>query len=250
MAFAVTIFKSQPASLEASRSRSSENGVQSGGTLIVARRALWSRETWIVRFGASKFPRNLCNSPFHSTMSMCSPGSSASMALTRVPRTPVQALTASTAGTFDSTAIIVRLPGSRAIPRISTAPNRISGTCSSRSLWITAALSESGCMESIMKPTTGNFNVMDSTRVRYLLCRFGPLDCSPVFRLGFSSRGQLTVGAAHHHHRRAGAGADQLDNDGRGGHPRESACVDERLRPTIPATQPATDATDAIEKIG
>ena len=45
------------------------------------------------------------------------------MVLTRAPRAPTQAPMGSTSSSLDQTAILVRLPASRAMERISTTPS-------------------------------------------------------------------------------------------------------------------------------
>ena len=70
-------------------------------------------------------------SSLNGTMSIFSPRSSLTTMRTRPPRAPTQAPTGSTLWSLLHTAILVRWPGSRAQPLISTMPSAISGTSSS-----------------------------------------------------------------------------------------------------------------------
>ncbi len=72
-------------------------------------------------------------SSLQRTMSIFSPESSRTMFFTRMPRMPTQAPTGSTFSSWERTAILVRKPGSRAMPLISTMPSAISETSSSKS---------------------------------------------------------------------------------------------------------------------
>ena len=72
-------------------------------------------------------------------MSTRSPASSLVTALTRVPRTPTQVPIGSTRRSCDSTAILARLPGSRAQLLISSKPCSISGTS-----WRNSSIMNSG----------------------------------------------------------------------------------------------------------
>jgi len=56
-------------------------------------------------------------------MSIFSPCSSATTACTRLPRMPTQAPTGSIDESFEVTAILARLPGSRAIERMAMMPS-------------------------------------------------------------------------------------------------------------------------------
>ncbi|MPN07889.1 hypothetical protein SDC9_155161 [bioreactor metagenome] len=78
--------------------------------------------------GASAPITNWAGSSDHSTMSTRSPASSLVTAFTRVPRTPTQVPIGSTRLSWLSTAILARLPGSRAQLLISSRPCSISGT--------------------------------------------------------------------------------------------------------------------------
>ena len=77
-------------------------------------------------------------------MSIFSPPSSLTIVATRPPRGPTQEPMGSTLGSEDQTAILVRLPASRAIDLISTVPSKISGTSSSN-----RRLTRPGCVREI-----------------------------------------------------------------------------------------------------
>ncbi|MPN04198.1 hypothetical protein SDC9_151434 [bioreactor metagenome] len=77
---------------------------------------------------------NCAGSADHSTMSMFSPPISLRTAVTREPRRPTQVPIGSMRGSFDLTAILARMPGSRAQAFNSIRPSSISGTSSSNSL--------------------------------------------------------------------------------------------------------------------
>ena len=81
----------------------------------------------------------------HTTMSIFSPCSSSTTAPTRAPRAPTQAPTGSMFSSAAWTAIFEREPGSRAMERISTAPELISGTSSSN-----RRLTSAGCVRETM----------------------------------------------------------------------------------------------------
>ena len=67
-------------------------------------------------------------------MSIRSPDSSRTTACTREPLMPTHAPTGSIRSSVDATAILDRVPGSRATARICTTPSAISGTSLSKSL--------------------------------------------------------------------------------------------------------------------
>ena len=71
---------------------------------------------------------NCAGSSLHSTMSTRSPASSLVTAVTREPRTPTQVPMGSMRLSWLTTAILARLPGSRAQLLISSSPCSISGT--------------------------------------------------------------------------------------------------------------------------
>mmetsp|Transcript_43697 Transcript_43697/g.77010 ORF Transcript_43697/g.77010 Transcript_43697/m.77010 type:complete len:235 (+) Transcript_43697:803-1507(+) len=78
--------------------------------------------------GASAPMTNWAGSSLHSTMSTRSPASSVVTPLTREPRTPTQVPMGSTRRSWLTTAILARLPLSRAQLLISSRPCSISGT--------------------------------------------------------------------------------------------------------------------------
>ena len=83
--------------------------------------------------GASALMTNFAGSSEHRTMSTRSPASSLVTAVTREPRMPMHVPCGSSRGSFDLTAILARMPGSRAAALISISPSSISGTSSSNS---------------------------------------------------------------------------------------------------------------------
>src|SRR3989441_5470566 len=89
-----------------------------------------SENTRATRAGASDSLANRSGSGDHGTMSMRSPLSSFTTACTREPLRPTHAPTGSIESSREETAILVRLPASRAVARISTMLCWISGTSS------------------------------------------------------------------------------------------------------------------------
>src|SRR3989442_665451 len=98
-----------------------------------------SENTRATRAGARASFANRSGSGDHGTMSMRSPFSSFTTACTREPFIPTHAPTGSIESSRDETAILVRLPASRAVARISTICCWISGTSS-----LNRALTKSG----------------------------------------------------------------------------------------------------------
>ena len=74
---------------------------------------------------------NWTGSSLYLMMSIFSPLSSSTTAATRLPLGPTQAPMGSTFSSWDQTAILVRLPASRAMDWMITVPSAISGTSSS-----------------------------------------------------------------------------------------------------------------------
>src|SRR5262245_35368950 len=89
-----------------------------------------SENTRATRAGASDSLAKRSGSDDQGTMSIRSPFSSLTTACTRDPLSPTQAPTGSIPSSRDQTAILVRLPASRAVARISTICCWISGTSS------------------------------------------------------------------------------------------------------------------------
>ena len=81
----------------------------------------------------------------HFTISIFSPLSSSTIFCTRCPLGPTQAPTASTSSSRDTTAILERIPGSRATDFNSTVPSAISGTSNSNKRF-----NKPGCVREIM----------------------------------------------------------------------------------------------------
>src|SRR5947207_1866435 len=98
-----------------------------------------SENTRATRAGASASLAKRSGSGDHGTMSMRSPFNSFTTACTREPFIPTHAPTGSIESSRDETAILVRLPASRAVARISTICCWISGTSS-----LNRALTKSG----------------------------------------------------------------------------------------------------------
>ena len=73
--------------------------------------------------GASALTMKVASSGDHWMMSIFSPCSSATTACTREPLMPTQAPTGSMELSLEITAILARLPGSRATARISMTPS-------------------------------------------------------------------------------------------------------------------------------
>ncbi len=109
-------------------------------------------------------------------MSIFSPLSSSTMALTLAPFIPTQAPTASTLGLLDHTASFVLLPASLAILMISTVPSRISVTSDSN-----RRFTSSGCV--LLTRILGPFGVLRTSRMYTLILSVGlntsPRICSP-----------------------------------------------------------------------
>ncbi len=108
-------------------------------------------------------------------ISIFSPRSSLTIALTRAPFNPTQAPTGSTSGSLDHTAILVRLPASREIALISTMPSRTSETSDSNSL-----LTSSGWVldTRIFGPLEVAFTSRIYTLIRSVGWNVSPLICS------------------------------------------------------------------------
>ena len=83
--------------------------------------------------GASALITNCAGLSSHGMMSTRSPAISLDTACTREPRMPTQVPTGSMRGSLVLTAILARMPGSRAAALISIRPSPISGTSSSNS---------------------------------------------------------------------------------------------------------------------
>src|SRR3989441_998394 len=92
-----------------------------------------SENTRATRAGASASLAKRSGSGDQGTISIRSPPSSFTTACTREPFKPTHAPTGSMASSREATAILVRLPASRAVARISTTPCWISGTSSLKS---------------------------------------------------------------------------------------------------------------------
>ena len=111
------------------------------GTVTEAMRSsssIWTATTWA---GLSALATKTSGSSDQGMTSIFSPPSSATTACTRAPRWPTVAPTGSSPSWRLATAILLRLPASRAMARISTVPAWISGTSSSKSrrrklLWV------------------------------------------------------------------------------------------------------------------
>ncbi len=110
-------------------------------------------------------------------MSIFSPRSSSTIALTLAPFIPTQAPTGSTSGLFDHTAIFVLLPASRAMHLISTVPSFTSVTSDSK-----RRFTSSGCV--LETRTFGPFDV-SFTSTTYTLMRSVGWNTSP-FTISFS----------------------------------------------------------------
>ena len=127
----------QPVSLAARRafcpSRPMASESIRSGTITVAIRCSSSMATPSTWAGDSALATNTDGSSFQGMTSIFSPASSATTAWTRVPRWPTVAPTGSSPSWRDETAILDRLPASRAIALISTVPAWISGTSISNS---------------------------------------------------------------------------------------------------------------------
>ena len=116
---------------------------ESSCSTAVAQWEFSSKLTVVKRLGAKRLVRKSFAEAFQSTMSMCSPWSSATISLMMAPRGPTQLPTASVAESAEDTARMVRLPGSRTIPRTTTTPDLIPGTRFSKSLRTSCASGES-----------------------------------------------------------------------------------------------------------
>ena len=106
-----------------------------------------------------------------TTMSIFSPRSSSTMLLTREPLLPTQAPMGSTLGSLVLTAILVRLPGSRAMLMISMTPSLTSATSCSNSL-----RTRSGCVR--LTRILGPRFVVRTSRINTLTRSVGRR-CSP-----------------------------------------------------------------------
>ena len=82
-----------------------------------------SSTTFCTSAGARPLTTKVATSGDHWMMSIFSPCNSFTTAWTRLPRMPTQAPTGSIPGSFDMTAILARLPGSRATDLISMMPS-------------------------------------------------------------------------------------------------------------------------------
>ncbi len=92
----------------------------SSGTTARTIRGSPMKLTANTRAGLSARLTKMSGSELSATISMRSPPSAFTMFWTREPFTPTQAPTGSTRSSCDTTAILVRAPGSRAMPLIST----------------------------------------------------------------------------------------------------------------------------------
>ena len=95
----------------------------SSGTTTSIRPATSSITTLATSAGASAFTTKEAGSSANGMISTFSPCNSPTTACTRLPRIPTQAPTGSIPGSFDKTAILARLPASRATPLISMMPS-------------------------------------------------------------------------------------------------------------------------------
>ena len=113
----------QPVSWEASRTfwprRPMASDSWSSGTTTSMRLASSSSTTLTTSAGARPLTMKVAGSGDHWMMSIFSPCSSLTTACTRLPRMPTHAPTGSMPPSLDSTAILARLPGSRATALIS-----------------------------------------------------------------------------------------------------------------------------------
>ncbi len=136
--------------------------------------------TEITFAGLRAFSMSMAGFSFQLIMSIFSPRSSFTTALTLEPLTPTQAPTASTSGSFDHTAIFVRFPASLAIALISTIPSLTSATSDSKSL-----LTSSGCVRETR--IFGPFDVIFTSMMKSLMRSFGwkvsPRTCSFSVRM-------------------------------------------------------------------
>ena len=118
---------SQPVSCEASRTFCPRRPIArlswSSGTTTSMRRCSSSMTTLLTSAGASALTTNVAGSDDHGMMSIFSPCNSPTTACTRLPRMPTQAPTGSMPLSRESTAILARLPGSRATDLISMMPS-------------------------------------------------------------------------------------------------------------------------------
>src|SRR6185295_14469391 len=117
----------QPVSIEARRTfwprRPIASESWSSGTQTSIRRASSSSTTLETSAGASALTTKVAGSGDHGMMSIFSPCCSATTACTRLPRMPTHAPTGSIDESLEMTAILPRLPGSRATALISMMPS-------------------------------------------------------------------------------------------------------------------------------
>ncbi len=95
----------------------------SSGTTTSTRPSSSSITTLETSAGARALTIKVASSPDQGMMSIFSPCNSATTACTREPRMPTQAPTGSMELSLETTAILARLPGSRATARISMTPS-------------------------------------------------------------------------------------------------------------------------------
>ena len=100
----------------------------SSSTIAVTARFSSSGTISLTRAGDSDRSIIVIGSGLNGTMSIFSPASSRVTACTRLPFIPTQDPTGSMRSSLLSTAILLRVPGSRATALISTMPSSISGT--------------------------------------------------------------------------------------------------------------------------